>query len=235
MKRTTEERRLETLGINRALAPLADRLNNIRLKTDVTALSRAELGARTQSLLEGAKHCCSLLGSGAHAYWTVNISLRGIICRIGHLKGTTSPEYAELIFRFADMVRLYFWQYKQRGARRSPVDADFNYSFAQAQLDTKNETELLELIHAQESVIKGCGLLLQLPEKETRATPIRQLDSRVGSLQLELHKLTGLQDDTAKKLEDIRQFQSTLVGLIQGILHRLNDTTNQVAPETKPC
>jgi hypothetical protein len=177
----------------------------------------------------------------AKSLWDVRVSVCGYPCVIGCAQGGFS--ITEKMLRFADMTRLYFWKYRVRG-KTEPSDADFNFSKAQAELDLLQETELKTFLDNQAKFLTSINIL-KLPDpaaKESRARPTDQLNSRMGSLQLDFVHLKEKQDELAVSLNDVKlelreakQFNASLVGLLKEILFHLSFiTTAQTAQRANP-
>lgn len=69
--------------------------------------------------------------------------------------------------RFADLARLKFYRYRQRGAV-PPTDDELNFSVAQATSDLQFETSAVALLDEIEAHFRGKGWWKDAPTKETR-------------------------------------------------------------------
>lgn len=211
----------------------ANSLASLKLLTETQLMGEKGPDALAQKLRilwnQPTKKTCTVLLNTRNVHntlWDIRLSLGGFACLIGSIKGVTE-DVREKALRFADMTRLHFWKYRVRGSSELPTDEDFNFSKQQAELDLKNETELLSLIVTQEKYLSTLGVLAE--KKETRARPIDQLNSRVGSLQLTLVEQAKKLDAQDKKLDELARRLSGL----ESTLHQLHDVTAVIMDQQK--
>lgn len=101
--------------------------------------------------------------------------------------------------RFADMAKMRFYKFKQRGAVE-PTDADLNFSVAQAKSDLQFETSAVALLDEIEAHFRDKGWWKDTVEKESRrrdthserwtiAKALREVQSELAIMREELDGL----------------------------------------------
>lgn len=134
-------------------------------------------------------------------------------------------------FRYADMIKMYFWHYKRRDAYE-PADGDLNISAERAKNDLIHEIEVVQIIKACEAHLQSTGAILspkaleqQLQEKVARQRVGPTLKGSLTDM-AEVHRLALAKVNTA--LAGITERFDRLERLIQ----KPNGCLNTPAPTT---
>jgi hypothetical protein len=96
--------------------------------------------------------------------WAIRMYLAGAQRTFGFYSNAKSGNLYPA-FRFADMIRMYFWSYKHRDAFE-PGDSDLNISAERAKLDLVHETEVVKIIKALEAHLISTGAIVTPVEIE---------------------------------------------------------------------
>ena len=129
-------------------------------------------------LEEGELAICSRLHSDPNANhrlvtilrdyktWVVRTYLAGAQRTFGFFKADRQGGLSSA-YRYADMVKMYFWPYKLRDAYE-PGDHDLNISASRAKSDLIHETNAIQIIKDIEQHFKDIGVILTPQDKETQ-------------------------------------------------------------------
>src|ERR1035437_5866442 len=96
--------------------------------------------------------------------WVIRLNLAGAQRSVGFYSNAKSGNLYPA-FRYADMVRMYFWTYKLRDTFE-PADGDLNISVERAKLDLVHETEVVQIIKDIEAHLKSTGAIVAPAERE---------------------------------------------------------------------
>ena len=108
--------------------------------------------------------------------WAVRIYLGGAQRTVGLLKGGPADDNSSA-YRYADMVKMYFWKYRIRGACK-PGDNQLNFSVERAEHDLANEPEVVAILQDIEKYLLDLGAIFSSEELEKRRRQLGELKSR---------------------------------------------------------
>ena len=98
--------------------------------------------------------------------WVIRLNLAGGQRSVGFYSNAKTGNLYPA-FRYADMVRMYFWPYKLRDTFE-PADGDLNISAERANLDLVHEVKVVEIIKDIEAHLKSTGAIVAPAERETQ-------------------------------------------------------------------
>jgi hypothetical protein len=110
------------------------------------------------------KHLITLMRD--YKTWVIRMYLAGAQRTFGFYSNAKSLTLFPA-FRYADMIRMYFWSYKHRDAFE-PGDSDLNISAERAKLDLVHETEVVQIIKDIEAHLLSIGAIINPTEIEQR-------------------------------------------------------------------
>jgi hypothetical protein len=160
--------------------------------------------------------------------------------------GYYSDANLEPLFRYADMVRMYFWKYKRRDAFE-PGTADLNISAEQAKFDLEHETEAIQLVKDVEAHLFSIGAIMRPEEREkllqgevrnrrarpTLSTTLMDVNS---VLQTKLEAVQGVLTAMQGQLKAVQDSQARVNTFMESLLkvaqHR--PSARSLSPEATP-
>lgn len=106
--------------------------------------------------------------------WVIRMGIAGAQRTFGYYSNAKSGNLAPA-FRYADMIRMYFWAYKRRDAYE-PGDNDLNISADRAKMDLVHEVEVIQIIKDIELHLQSIGAILspEASEKHLQDKVARQ-------------------------------------------------------------
>jgi hypothetical protein len=105
--------------------------------------------------------------------WAVRLYIGGAQRTVGIIK-PTPPNVIDIspALRFADMVAMYFWQHKVRGAHE-PGDAELNFSVDRAKTDLELEENAIALIKRIEEHLISIDAIVSSADMQVRRSARR--------------------------------------------------------------
>lgn len=129
--------------------------------------------------------------------WAVRMYLGGAQRTLGLLRG---PDLQNA-FRFADMVKMYFWKYKLRGAHE-PTDGELNLSVERAKLDMVGEPDALQMLKDIEAHLLKLGALTTGADQEKQRQDRRADNSRRRTISGTFEEMMGLWRTRIQEVQD---------------------------------
>lgn len=212
---------------NPLLNQIAKQLMTVQWRFDLSSDEQLVCD-KLQQHPDASRHLVTLLRD--YKTWVVRSYLAGCQRTFGFWR--TSPECPSLApaFRYADMIRMYFWKYKRRDAYE-PTDNDLNISAERAKLDLAHEVEVVQIIQEIEKHFQDIGVILPPAEQE------RRLQEKV-SRQRAKPTLKGVMADAAEvqriALSGLRQEVAASTALITGMIGQLSRLEQLIRDQRSP-
>jgi hypothetical protein len=173
-------------------------------------IARRLLDAKWQTELdEGEKNECHSLNTSPTAprrliapaldykTWLVRIYLGGAQRIVGMVRGPDlTPAY-----RYADMLKMFFWKYRQRGAHE-PGAVELNLSPERAKQDLEHEPEVGAILRDIEAHLLAIGALPTPADRQKALEATREHRWRQRTVAGGLFELRGLMGDRHQELVD---------------------------------
>lgn len=209
------------------LNQLARRLIDVRWQFDLTAdEENACLEIERSSM--SPKRLIALMRD--YKTWVIRMYLAGAQRTFGYYNNSESGNLFAA-FRYADMIRMYFWRYKHRDAYE-PGDGQLNISAERANLDLVHETEVVQIIKDIEAHLQSTGAI------QTPAQLEQQLKEKV-SRQRAKPTLKGVMADAAEvqriALSGLRQEVAASTALITGMIGQLSRLEQLIRDQRSPA
>jgi hypothetical protein len=163
-------------AVHPTLLAMAKELQGLEFASPLTEEENQQLMGR---MYHPPKNLTVLPSAGGVSLF-VRMSFQGRNTNLGVVTGSDWANRCKAS-RYADMCRVKFWPYKMRD-RRPPRADDLNTSPARAEMDLKNETQIVDLLNRIERFLLGAGLIKLVEIKAANAERKQQTRAELESL-----------------------------------------------------
>lgn len=135
--------------------------------------------------------------------WAIRFYLGGEQRTVGHILRDQASA-----LRYADMVSVYFWRYRVRGAAEPTIDR-LNFSLERAKADLANEPDVVGLITRIEAYFKSQGVIRNPREVEQERRDKKEVRERKRTarghfleMELKIEKINARLEESNARLEE---------------------------------